>query len=418
MRFWLTLCALWVSLSASAGEGARVVFASGDAWIGMSPAVVGAAVAEGEVVKTGINGHVYLKTIDGGFFILRPGSVGRIDVYRVDARDPSNTRIRLQVDLGVARHISGAGATQARENFRLNTPVAAIGVRGTDFSVFTTGEVSRVIVHAGGVVVSPLSGPCVAAAYGPCEGESSRELFGIQAGVILQVGRGQEAPQFLQDESLSPDILVPPRPGEPDHAERGGVTDTDKRPPLDLSPVKTGFIDNAAALPAGSSLRWGRWEVVLGQDKTISIGDVLQTHQLIATNRGFAVLRDGEGTWQRPFPNSMAFALQDGSAAIQDEKTGAGTLASLHGGSLSVNFSDSTFSTSLKLVAGEEAFALRASGVVTPDGRLYSATPILSPSNMSVRGALGNDNLDAAYLFQSRLDASRIASGVTYWGAR
>lgn len=147
----------------------------------------------------------------------------------------------------------------------------------------------------------------------------------------------------------------------------------------------------------------------------MSIVDLLETHQLIATGGGFAVLREREGTWRRPAQNSMSFALQDGSAVIQNEQSGVGTLASLQDGLFSVNFSNSTFSTSLRLVAGEESFALRASGVVTPEGRLYSAAPVRLPSNMSVRGALGTDNRDAAYVFQSRLDGARVAAGVTYW---
>jgi len=415
MRLWLMIGVLLLSLPATAAESARVVFASGDVWISESPVVVGAAVAEGDVIRTGVSGHVYLKTIDGGFFILRPGSVGRIDVYQVDSQEPSNTRIRIQVDVGVVRHISGPAVTHARENFRLNTPVAAIGVRGTDFSVFTTDEVSRVIVHSGGVVVSPFAGSCVASTYGPCEGEFSRELFGAQAGVILQVSRDQTAPQFLQDEKLSPDLMAPPMPGEPSKMEPDGGVSADKQTALDLSPVKTSVIDNVSASPGGSTLRWGRWEVVLGQDKTLSMAEALQTHQLIATNRGFAVLREREGVWRRPSQNSISFALQDGSAVIHDERTGAGALASVQEGSLAVNFANLTFSTSMKLVSGQDSFALRASGVVTNEGRFYSSIPMLSPSNMSVRGALGNDNSDVAYLFQSRLDAARVASGITYW---
>jgi len=35
---------------------------------------------------------------------------------------------------------------------------------------------------------------------------------------------------------------------------------------------------------------------------------------------------------------------------------------------------------------------------------------------MDVRGTLSGDNLSAAYLFQSRLDSKRVASGLTTWG--
>ena len=51
-----------------------------------------------------------------------------------------------------------SAAESARDRFRLNTPIAAIGVRGTDFVVSATQNSIMAVVNAGAIVVSPFSG--------------------------------------------------------------------------------------------------------------------------------------------------------------------------------------------------------------------------------------------------------------------
>ena len=152
---------------------------------------------EGELLTTGADGFIYVKTVDNGLFILRPNTKARIAAYHVDAKNPANTRIKLELLSGVARSQSGDAVKLARQNFRFNTPVAAIGVRGTDFTVFTDQDTSRVAVISGGIVVSGFAGACRPEGSGPCEGMASRELSASQRGQLLQVQRGQGAPQLM-----------------------------------------------------------------------------------------------------------------------------------------------------------------------------------------------------------------------------
>jgi hypothetical protein len=122
------------------------------------------------MLSTGGDGFIYIKTVDNGLFILRPATQARIAAYHVDAKNPANTHVKFELLSGVARSKSGDAVKQARQNFRFNTPVAAIGVRGTDFTVFTDNDTSRVAVISGGVVVSGFSGACRPEGAGPCEG--------------------------------------------------------------------------------------------------------------------------------------------------------------------------------------------------------------------------------------------------------
>ncbi|GGY08058.1 FecR family protein [Pseudoduganella dura] len=199
---------------AFAAEAGRVVFVTGKADIAEKAATLNAAVQEGDEIVTGSDGYVYIKTIDNGFFILRPNSRARVAAYHIDNNDPASNRVKLELKNGVARAISGQGVKAARQNFRFNTPVAAIGVRGTDFIVFTDEHTSRVSVISGGVVVTGFGGTCTAEGAGPCEGTASRELFAGQAG-LLQIQRGENVPQLLNNPALLPDQNEKPRIDEP-----------------------------------------------------------------------------------------------------------------------------------------------------------------------------------------------------------
>ena len=206
---------LALASNVSAAEAGRVVFTTGQVHLAQRAATTDAVINEGDEIVTGADGYVYIKTVDNGFLIVRSNSKARVTTYRIDGANSNNTQVKLELLSGVARAISGTGVKAARQNFRFNTPVAAIGVRGTDFIVYTDQQTSRVLVVSGGVVMSGFNGGCRAEGVGPCEGKASRELFAGKAGMILQVHRGESTPQLLSNPALSPDQMEKPRPDEP-----------------------------------------------------------------------------------------------------------------------------------------------------------------------------------------------------------
>jgi len=228
----VSVALLAVTTLALAGEAGRLVFAAGSVHVAGQPASTSHTVMEGDTIVTGANGHAHLKTIDNGYLIVRPGSHARVVAYHVDSQKPANTRIKIELVQGVARSISGQAVQQSKENFRFNTPVAAIGVRGTDFTVYTDQTTSRVIVAAGGVVVSGFIDSCGPTGSGPCQGPNSRELFANQTGQLLQVLLGQPVPQLLRSTNLSPDLTSPPRVNEPTGKAAGAETTVAKGGPL------------------------------------------------------------------------------------------------------------------------------------------------------------------------------------------
>lgn len=410
---------------AHAGEAARIVFVAGKVEVAGAQLALGSAVQEGDDISTGADGYVYLKTIDDGFLILRPNSNARIVAYHVDPKQPANTRIKLELARGVARAISGEGAKQAKQNFRFNTPVAAIGVRGTDFTVYTDQETSRVAVISGGVVVSGFTGACGPEGSGPCEGAASRELFARQAGQVLQVTKGQAAPQFMTAPSNAPDMVAPPRSDEPAVKTSGTTVGVPLATNLDLDPQKTTSLQTAvqtqpqpqpATPESPRTIQWGRWQTVLDQAVNIDITKLRnEGARLIALGDQLALLRTQAGEWQIPNTGILNFGLRESAAYINEEGRGL-YVAKVQNGRLQIDFGKQTFNTGFDLVNDTERFTLQAQGGVTKDGLLLGDSQLLAPTNMAVNGVVAPDKGGtAAYLFQSRIDDKRVATGATYW---
>jgi hypothetical protein len=92
----------------------------------------------------------------------------RIERYEFNRKNPQKSAVKFNLSEGVARSISGEAAKSARQRFRLNTPVAAIGVRGTDFVVSASSVSTRALVNEGSIVMAPFSSLCTSEALGPC----------------------------------------------------------------------------------------------------------------------------------------------------------------------------------------------------------------------------------------------------------
>jgi hypothetical protein len=464
----LLTAALGSVSAAWAAEAGRVVFVTGEVQLANGAAVLNAAVQEGDELTTGAAGYVYVKTVDGGFLILRPNSKARITTYHVDQVTPANTRVKLELLSGVARTISGSAVKQARQNFRFNTPVAAIGVRGTDFIVFTDQQTSRVQVVSGGVVMSPFAGNCGPDGGGPCEGSGSRELFAGQPGALLQIQRGQRVPNLLHNPALAPDQTVAPRVDEPvgkvvptaplapplpvveinldphkgDAAKQVNSNTTPPvvvppvmPPPVITPPVVTPpepplVVDPAPVVPPVAAYKpevaWGRFAAVAGlqpdeaavaklNDGTYSTKDtvIVGAYQLSRLKANtFVMPKEGVGT----------YALDGGEATLRNKDSGGAVLpAEIKDASLKIDYAARKFETSLSLVTaqGDKSGPMSAVGNLHSDGALFDVNPA-KPNvvPMTVRGFVsGAKAQEASYLF--KIDSLKWeANGATHWGVQ
>lgn len=453
----MSLAALAIN-SAYAAEAGRIIYVAGSAQVADRNAVLNAPVQEGDMLVTGKDGFIYIQTADNGLFILRPSTKARIAAYYIDKKNPSNTRVKLELLSGVARSQSGEAVKMARQNFRFNTPVAAIGVRGTDFVVAADQESTRVTVLSGGITLSGFDGACRPDGAGPCEGAAARELFANQKGMLLQYRRGQAAPQLVPEaNNVTPDTIAPPRPDEP--AKQGGSASTlPPQPSLDarktadiqqqvkdsqntgaknetpLDPIVTvppeKEVDPTPTVPVTPvestkpvlperQIVWGRWQGLADQPAGMDlVAELGKGSKLIAKTADYALLHTNGREAQAPERGAVSFTLAQGEATIRNENTAiAPIVAKVENGLLSFNFDNRTYATSFDVVNQSERISLQSTGLVASDGRFANdSSAYVNPNAVYVNGFLSQDKgLNAAYLFESRLSAQRTVNGITYW---
>ncbi len=446
-KAWVTrwlLCGVlcwgsWAWAGDAAPAVAEVLFLSGPSHWSVNgarglPLQKGAALPEGARIETGKDGYVYLGTIDQGFLVLRPQSAARIARYQADTG--GRVEIRLELEAGVARSVSGKAARAQPQGFRMETPLAVIGVRGTDFSVLARAEVTQVSVHAGGVVVSPLSDTCRPGGRGPCEGDQAAELFARDRGLI-EVRRGvPQAIRLAPTPGAEPEGAAPPAEEENRQLRRGwpGVGGSSEATAAKLAETHTeNSIAQAITAPEAPpppavlppppptvlpppppTVFWGRWAGVAASDLAAFIALTDQgRRETVAMNSWFAVTRLREPP-TLPREGVVSLALVEAQALIVNQQGMVLAPAQALGGQLTLDFGQARFQTSLATQGGGYTAELRAAGAINPDGTFDSQW--LAGSNGTVRGTIAPAALGAAYLFQQPLNGGAQVTGVTSWG--
>lgn len=162
---------LMVALSAAfpltgmAANAGRIDFASGDVQAlapdGRSRTLAkGATFDSGETIETGNNGRAQLRFTDGAQVSLQPKSQFRIDDYNFSGKPDGSEKGLFSLLKGGLRTITGWVGRTNRDNYRVTTAVATIGIRGTEYSVtygnsitVTTGEGVIEICNTAGCMI-------------------------------------------------------------------------------------------------------------------------------------------------------------------------------------------------------------------------------------------------------------------------
>lgn len=354
----------------------------------------------GEALRSGPNGFAHVRFPDGGFVGLRPGSRFVLDEYVVDSSAPGGVRVRYRLDEGSMRGITGQVIEQNRNRFRLNTPVVAVGVRGTDYVVQATGTATRVAVNSGAVAVTPFGPGCDRAALGPCSADTTR---------ILTAGPGSGHLEYRQG-ARSPEIRKTPLPGAagdepPPSARPASSGETEAVVMTTASRVEQQAAERAPPM----QVVWGRWSFLPAAGPTA--GDrMTEGYQPMYANAAF-------GLFVRQLPNELprqgvvGFALSGSQAVV----LGAGGLteAMVRAGSMRVDFGARQFETSLAVDALGATRELSAAGGFDWQGNMRSDP---ARSSMGVLGAFGGaKGGDAGYVFEKVLEPGAVLSGVTTW---
>lgn len=361
----------------------------------------GDAILEGDIIKTTANGHVHIRFIDGALVSVRPNSVFTIHEFRFNPAQPSASVVRLSLDKGEVRSISGQAAQQAKDRFRLNTPLVAIGVKGTDFTTQATQGVTRVTVNQGAIVMAPFDQGCRAEALGVCTGARAKDLSADMVGMALVYRSGAADPSLQLISSQK---------------EPGQISQLDRQ--MRDNTVRTVTVPNPVPdelLPT-TRLVWGRWSQapLPGDQLTLSFREALQGNEVTVGDGYYFLFREPNVANQLPnLGNQVSFKLQSSSAQYRTPANEV-VAAQVNGGSLSVDFAQRSFATQLQVQAnGLSAQNLQYSGKVDVQTGIF-----LSPSTSgqgSLAGALGLTGRQAGYFFSSPVGSGSL-SGATLWG--
>lgn len=96
------------------------------------PAQKGSEINQGESVISAKGATAQLRMLDGGILAIRQDTQMRIDEFRFNGQEDGSERSFFSLVKGGFRSITGTVGKLHKENYRIKTPSATIGIRGTD----------------------------------------------------------------------------------------------------------------------------------------------------------------------------------------------------------------------------------------------------------------------------------------------
>lgn len=385
----------------------------------------GASVYVGDQLITEAGGHVHIQFIDGAKVSLRPSSRLTIENYS-QGQNGRESAIRFRLDEGVMRSMTGGWGEAARERFRLNTPIAAIGIKGTDFIVKTDANRTLASVVTGAIVLAPLDMQC-RSSFGACDNGRAQILSELMNGQMLELKKGQLNPSLIP----AFDLLA-----KKDAVTLQTAILTDKKKVASSDEAATTEPDAAAGNPANQTVTLGVAAITTAQNILAGKEDLFWARfpwtqrfsgdqftksfeearksgmEALAGIGSYALYRDNNiNPVFSPNVTSANFQLKDALATFYNPETYSHQLVSVDKGTLTVNFANNTFATTLGLhnpTLGATSIATQ--GVVTGNGNLIGTT-----GDAWVQGGLNNSGKSAGYLFEKTYSQGTV-SGITLWG--
>jgi hypothetical protein len=401
----------------------------------------GLKVFVGDRIHTEASGHVHLRFVDDALVSVRPNS--SLDITRYDFNEelPENSAVKFELTEGVARSISGKAAKYARQRFRLNTPVAAIGVRGTDFVVSANSHTTRAQVNEGVIVMAPFSDQCSSETLGPCVlnavelASNSFEVIELNEAAVLPAVQARESSGQLVDLRDRFQLSKGAQGASGEKSEQSDAT------AVYLESVATGRVKRAdstaqadrldgASLPklpdytpenellasetGDMQLVWGRFGSSGASKELISlerVGAAEGRNVTIAASDYLLYRTEPNGARVDKGLGIVGFTLES-AQAFHNSPSGEYSMR-VADGALEVNFSANQFSTRLELDS-ERTGPVSFSGA----GRVASGGYLIgSDSSDSLVGAVSTDGTEAGYFFEQLLESGSI-SGLTLWSSQ
>lgn len=112
------------------------------------PLIKGDAVNEGDAVSTALASSAQIKMKDGGFVAIRPDTRMKFDKFVFNGKQDGDERSFFSLFKGGFRAVTGLIGKANKQHYKITTPAATIGIRGTDHETFVV-PVGNASVPAG-----------------------------------------------------------------------------------------------------------------------------------------------------------------------------------------------------------------------------------------------------------------------------
>lgn len=180
----------------------------------------GLEINSGDTIKTAEKGRAQLRFGDGGYISLQPNTVFRVDEYSYNGKTDGSEKGFYSLVKGGLRAITGAIGHVNKSNYRVNTPVATIGIRGTEFLAQYNDKL-LVKVGNGAVFMSNSTGDLVlfSGQSGEVSGEGGKPQYSNEQPTVTAAGPQGSTPgevdqQNQQEQQQSDTFKVAEQYGE------------------------------------------------------------------------------------------------------------------------------------------------------------------------------------------------------------
>lgn len=194
LALWMAMVAAWpVQGFAAAGS---VQFSTGDVQLRrgavVAAATKGTDVESGDVIVTGAAGRAQIRFSDGGLVALYPDSQFTVTRY-ADTGNPAQENFAVSLLQGGMRAVTGLIGKRNPQNYKVTTPTAVVGIRGSAFLVAFNAQGELLVSGEQDEIEVCTEAGCV----------------GVKAGESVRVVASSQLPLYTHTRAVLP---LPPPP--------------------------------------------------------------------------------------------------------------------------------------------------------------------------------------------------------------
>ena len=397
----MALAAIYPLQSSAAPSAGVAQFIVGDVNVrradgGTAPLAKGNDIESGQAILTGAGGRAQVRFTDGGLVSLQPNTEFKVASY-VDKADPKEDRFLVDLLRGSMRAITGLIGKRNRENYKVTTTTATIGIRGSGFNAGYNPDGSLGVTTELDAIEVCNAGGCV----GLTAGESVRVVNNTDAPVRTNVRVTVPTPGPTQGPLVvgnNPDPAGPggiiPRPPDPKPTPK-----PDPVPPAPTPPANTGTytdlkITASGYFPLGSGPGQGGVPTVA---PTVATSATLSDGKLTTFTTGGNVFTPSTTNGVSSTGTIAGGDFIGWGTWVTGSKNGTTALADLHYvvGQPTLNMPTTTGTLTYTLLSGSPVTSyVNSTGVAGASGTLSSASLsvdfVNSKMGATINTTLGN----------------------------